>query len=105
METHPLDFSETPSFDPEVEAVWRHVLEGGHKHKLAFLPGAPRCLTCDIPLTGLTGKVVELTTGYHQSRKHPQLCNVCDDVLPLGGAEVEMAVVFADLREIGRAHV
>jgi adenylate cyclase len=28
----------------------------------------------------------------------PNVCNVCEDVLPVGGAEVDTAVLFADIR-------
>ena len=36
--------------------------------------------------------------GHRRSRKNPNLCNLCDDVLPAGGAEVDIAVLFADIR-------
>ena len=36
--------------------------------------------------------------GYRQSRKSPSICNYCDDLLPRGGAEVDMAILFADMR-------
>lgn len=83
---------------PKIEAIWREVLTHGHRHNLAFLPGSPRCVTCSIPMKGIGGKILELTSGLHQSRKNPFLCNLCDDSLPQGGAEVDIAVLFADVR-------
>jgi adenylate cyclase len=32
------------------------------------------------------------------SRKNPNLCSLCCDALPAGGAEVDIAVLFADVR-------
>jgi adenylate cyclase len=36
--------------------------------------------------------------GYQPSRKNPNICAVCRERLPPGGAEVDIAVLFADLR-------
>jgi adenylate cyclase len=36
--------------------------------------------------------------GFKPSRKNPSLCNRCCDILPTGGAEVDIAVLFADAR-------
>ena len=36
--------------------------------------------------------------GYRRSRKNPNLCGRCCDALPVGGAEVDVAVLFADVR-------
>jgi adenylate cyclase len=36
--------------------------------------------------------------GFARSRKNPNLCNRCCDILPPGGAEVDIAVLFADVR-------
>ena len=81
----------------ETEAIWREVLTHGHSHRLAFLPSAPRCFACSVPLGGVGGKVVGLL-GTRPSRKNPHMCNLCEDGLPPGGAEVDIAVLFADVR-------
>ncbi len=83
--------------NPEIEAMWREVLVHGHSHKLGFLPSSPRCLACKVPFGGIGGKVSSLF-GLHPSRKNPNVCNLCDDVLPKGGAEIDIAVFFADVR-------
>ncbi len=36
--------------------------------------------------------------GFARSRKNPNLCAMCCDRLPPGGAEVDIAVLFADVR-------
>lgn len=84
--------------DPRIEAIWREVLTHGHRHNFAFLPGQPRCVTCSIPFKGIGGRILALTSGLRQSRKNPSICNLCDDTLPAGGAEVDVAVLFADVR-------
>jgi adenylate cyclase len=84
--------------DPKAEAIWRDVLLHGHRHRLSFLPGSMRCTGCNIAMKGLGGRIVQATSGIHQSRKNPNFCNICDDALPHGGAEIDIAVFFADVR-------
>jgi adenylate cyclase len=36
--------------------------------------------------------------GFRRSRKNPNLCTRCCDSLPAGGASVDIAVLFADVR-------
>jgi adenylate cyclase len=55
-------------------------------------------MICRQPFAGLGGKVLRLLTGYRPSRKSPNICNRCDEVMPLGGAEVDTAILFADIR-------
>jgi adenylate cyclase len=86
-----------PAIPPETEALWRMVLTEGHRSKWAFLPSSPRCVGCLEPFGGVGGKLMAMI-GHHRSRKSPYLCNLCDDVLPQGGAEVDIAVLFADVR-------
>jgi adenylate cyclase len=86
------------SSDPTTEALWRDVLLHGHRGRWAFLPAEPRCMTCAQPFRGPGGFLLRTFTGYRPSRMSPNVCNVCEDVLPPGGAEVDTAVLFADLR-------
>jgi len=83
--------------DPGVEEIWRDVLLHGHRHRLSFLPGNTRCTGCNVAMKGIGGRIVQLA-GIRQSRKNPNFCNLCDDALPHGGAEVDIAVLFADVR-------
>jgi adenylate cyclase len=61
------------------------------------LPSEPRCKLCRNPFGGLGGRVFALM-GRRPSRKNPNLCQYCFDHLPSGGIEVDVGVVFADVR-------
>jgi adenylate cyclase len=61
------------------------------------LPHDPRCKLCQNPFGGVGGKVVGLL-GRKPSRKSPNLCQYCFDHLPTGGIEIDIGVVFADVR-------
>jgi adenylate cyclase len=85
------------------EVVWRKLLLQGHHplliaHRMfRYLPSAPRCKLCYNPFGGIGGKLFGLM-GFTRSRKNPNLCAKCCDSLPLGGLEVDIAVLFADVR-------
>jgi adenylate cyclase len=85
------------------DRAWHRLLVEGHKpillaHRLfRYLPGPPRCKLCHNPFGGVGGKLVGLF-GFKPSRKNPNLCARCCDALPEGGAEVDIAVLFADVR-------
>src|SRR5436309_587644 len=61
------------------------------------LPHDPRCKLCQNPFAGVGGKIVGLM-GRKPSRKNPNLCQACFDRLPSGGIEIDIGVVFADMR-------
>ena len=52
---------------------------------------------CNNPFGGPVGRVLG-AAGWKPSRKNPNLCTRCCDALPQGGAEVDIAVLFADVR-------
>jgi adenylate cyclase len=82
---------------------WDKVLTDGHaslvraRRVFRYLPSTPRCKLCNNPFGGPIGRVFA-AAGYSPSRKNPNLCSRCCDVLPAGGAEVDIAVLFADIR-------
>jgi adenylate cyclase len=63
---------------------------------MRLVPRAPRCKLCNVPFAG-PGRVFKLA-GYGRSRKNPNMCTTCFEKAPLGGAEVEIGVFFADVR-------
>ena len=85
------------------EVVWRKLLLEGHQplllsHRLfRHLPGPPRCKLCHNPFGGVGGKLFGLM-GFTPSRKNRNLCAKCCDTLPRGGLEVDIAILFADVR-------
>ncbi|HXD12007.1 MAG TPA: adenylate/guanylate cyclase domain-containing protein, partial [Anaerolineales bacterium] len=64
------------------------------------LPHDPRCKLCHAPFHGLGGLVVSALYGRKQSNLNPQFCSVCEDFARKfpGGAEVEMSMLFVDVR-------
>jgi adenylate cyclase len=61
------------------------------------LPTDPRCAVCRAPYGGFGGRVMG-RMGFAPSRKNPRLCSACFEKAPMGGAEMEVGVLFADLR-------
>lgn len=108
--TVPDDQQEGPA-----SAEWQTILTEGHgslvraRRVFRYVPSAPRCKVCNNPFGGLGGRVFQIA-GFRPSRKNPNLCSRCCDSLPIGGAEVDVAVLFADVRgstslgEKGPAH-
>jgi adenylate cyclase len=64
---------------------------------MRHLPSDPRCRLCNAPYGGIGGRVMR-RFGYGPSRKNPGLCNTCFEMAPMGGVEMEIGVLFADVR-------
>ena len=64
------------------------------------LPHDPRCKICYAPFDGVGGYMMRTLFGRKQSTLNPHFCNVCEDFAERnpGGDEVEMAILFADIR-------
>ena len=64
-----------------------------------FLPHDPRCKLCHSPFEGAGGLIMTVV-GRRQSTLNPNFCNVCEDFAKKhpGGAEVEMSMLFVDIR-------
>ncbi|MGD9536318.1 MAG: adenylate/guanylate cyclase domain-containing protein [Alphaproteobacteria bacterium] len=94
---------ERPIKPGEHDEEWRKTLTQGHPGLTAFrkamrlLPGTPRCKVCHNPFGGFGGHLCRVV-GMVPSRKNPQICALCCEKMPPGGAEVEIAVLFADVR-------
>jgi adenylate cyclase len=89
-----------PAIPPQ---PWDKLLTEGHaslvraRRVFRYLPSAPRCKVCNNPFGGPAGRVFA-AAGFRPSRKNPNLCSRCCAALPAGGAEVDIAVLFADVR-------
>ena len=101
--------------DPLVEKVWHTYMNTGKVPQgidlawfeskalrpiVRLLPDDPRCRVCMYPFEGVGGKLAKIAFGLEPSKMNPQLCNVCErfaEKYP-GGAEVEVTLLFADVR-------
>ena len=65
-----------------------------------LLPHDPRCKICASPFEGVGGLVMRTVFGRERSALNPQFCSICEDYVKKhqGGAEVEMSMLFADIR-------
>src|SRR5689334_14853339 len=99
-------FESTPPQEPsprEDEARWKGLLVDGvehprFQHVFRRVPSAPRCKLCQCPFGGFGGRVVGLA-GFRPSRKNPNLCMRCCESMEPGGIELDIAVLFADVRD------
>ena len=85
--------------------TWRRVLTGTdrflprYRRLWGMLPSDPRCKLCAAPFRGPGGLVNKLLL-HGASSSNPLLCNACFGQLRKfpGGAEVDISVLFADIR-------
>jgi len=65
-----------------------------------LLPHDPRCKICASPFEGMGGLLMRTVFGRKQSALNPQFCSICEDYVKKnqGGAEVEMSMLFVDVR-------
>jgi adenylate cyclase len=92
--------------EPTIEERWREALMGVPPEHLATrrlfarLPGSPRCKNCAAPFGG-PGAVVARAMGAHRWSRNPTFCGRCLGNVAgrgIGGAEVEISMLFADIR-------
>ena len=99
--------ADQPEREKMVEETWRTFLLTGHetkefrrRHLFGILPSEPRCRFCNAPFHGLGGGLMKLVFHKRRSRLNPRLCDACDNFATeyQGGAEVELSLLFADVR-------
>jgi adenylate cyclase len=67
---------------------------------MRVLPHDPRCKFCNTPFQGVGGMIARVLFGKQRSALNPRFCNLCEIAsgeFP-GGAEVEMSILFIDIR-------
>ncbi len=64
---------------------------------MRHLPSDPRCAICRAPYGGIGGSLMG-RLGFAPSRKNPRLCSECFERAPMGGLEMEVGILFADVR-------
>lgn len=64
------------------------------------LPSDPRCSLCHYPFEGMGGALSKVLLNLEPSDVNPNICNVCErfGLRYQGGAEVNMSMLFADVR-------
>lgn len=86
---------------------WRGILSGDApssalirlRHVFGHLPSNPRCKLCYAPYGAPFGPLLG-HLGYGRWEKNPSLCGSCLHIMERdqGGAEIELSMLFADLR-------
>jgi adenylate cyclase len=97
--------TEAPVPGPNEER-WRRMLTGEEpllirgQHAFRHVPSPPRCKLCNVPFEGVGGAFFG-RFGWGRWPKNPRFCSQCHTTLAklaVGGAEVEISVLFADVR-------
>lgn len=89
--------------EPTVEQQWYKMLTEGEavprhfRHLMGSLPSDPRCKMCASPFKGWGGSLMRLL-GREQSRYNPRFCVPCEKFEHPGGAEIDLTMLFADVR-------
>jgi adenylate cyclase len=102
--------------EPTPQEEWAAFLSGTHPHlqdksPLRFIPSSPRCRLCAAPF-GRPGTFVLRRYGYTPWEKNPKICGRCfkgietvakmcptsAEDAEINGAEVELSMLFADVR-------
>jgi len=105
---------EQPPDNARYEEMWRtYMTTGKLPHDVASrwhtallrplirrLPTEPRCHVCYYPFEGIGGQLASHLLGIKRSRLNPNLCNACESLAEShqGGTEIEMSMLFADVR-------
>jgi len=100
--------TESPAARPENEELWKTIFVDGHPQLKSFqkfhksLPprkSKNRCHMCFAPFEGIGAFYMRLR-GKGPSNRNPNFCCACDSFLRAfpGGAEVEMPMMFVDVR-------
>ena len=91
--------------DSDLEEIWRDVLTNPDSPFYKYgrirkhFPGDPRCKLCKLPLGGIATPILKLS-GRGPSKGNPRFCNACEVWAKNhpGGAEIELTLLFADVR-------
>ncbi len=70
------------------------------KSTFRILPHDPRCQLCNSPFEGMGGMLMRSVFRRTRSQLNPKFCNICEHYAQThqGGAEVEMSMLFVDVR-------
>lgn len=81
-------------------SLWAELMSSSWPYRMhrvmRDVPRSPRCKLWNVPFAG-PGRVFRLA-GFGQSRKNTNMCTACFERAPVGGEEIEVGVLFADVR-------
>ena len=86
--------------------MWEQFLAGtlpglrAGRSVLRLIPSSPRCKLCASPFSGVGGRILRWV-GKGPWERNPRFCSFCGDWIAKqgpGGAEVELTLLFADVR-------
>jgi adenylate cyclase len=89
------------------EDEFRAMMTGDHPRLrrsraiFARVPSDPRCKTCNAPF-GMPGALISRMMGRERFPKNPRFCQMCFNWLTVAGirgADVELTILFADVRD------
>lgn len=96
-----------------IDQIWLETLTHGSSQTLGgkmslrqfqsmmkLLPKNPRCRVCYVPFEGIGGALARHVLGMDRSNLNPSMCNACEKFANKyrGGAEIEISMLFADVR-------
>lgn len=90
-----------------IENTWRNLLTLGesdlekrNRRIFRMFPSKSKCKWCDLPFDHPASSLIHIIFKKKQSLHNPRFCNVCEDFAMKfqGGAEIELSMVFADIR-------
>jgi adenylate cyclase len=93
--------------DNLIENTWRNLLTQGlsdeekrHKRIFRMFPAKRKCKWCELPFDHPVSPLIHFIFRKRPSAFNPRFCNICDNFAEKyqGGAEVELSMVFADIR-------
>jgi len=104
-----------PEQEKLISEVWRTYLTTGANVKgmklpwyehpffkpiFRILPAEPRCHMCYIPFGGIGGFIAKRFLDVKPSNMNPHMCDTCERFAERypGGAEIEISILFADIR-------
>lgn len=90
-----------------IENTWRYILTQGITEKdkrlkkfFKLIHSEEKCKMCSVPFNHFTSPLITLIFHKERSPHNPRFCNVCEDFAQKhqGGAEIELTMLFADIR-------
>lgn len=91
------------TFNEISEQQWRSILQGNHpalrrgRRFFGILPSNPRCKVCNAPFGGVGGIAMKWI-GREPFEKNPRFCKACLTASEHRGVEIEISMLFADVR-------